>query len=54
MRNDTQEFVNAGPWDRPRNTSLGQVRQQSPSRSVVAGGDDFRVDKDVRIDGLHA
>src|SRR4051794_25206979 len=53
MRYDTQKFVHAGPGNRPRSAALGQLRQQSPCRSVMTGRDDFRVDEDVRIDSLH-
>lgn len=53
VRNNSKKLINTGPWNRPRNPPLGKFRQQKPGRAMVGGRNDFRVDEDVCVDGLH-
>lgn len=53
VRNNSEEFVKAGPWDRPGSRSLGEIPHQLESRGVMLIRFHFGRDQDVRVNGLH-
>ena len=54
MGNDSQEFVNAGPGDCPRNRTLSQVGENLTGDLVVRARANLSVDEDICVNGLHA
>jgi hypothetical protein len=53
VRYNPKELIDAGPWDRPRKSSLGEALEQLEGGGVAPVRLDFGVNQDVRVDGLH-
>ena len=53
MGDHPEKLIHAWPGNRPGQRVLRQPDKNRSGRAVEFGGDDFRVDQNIRIDGAH-